>query len=179
MNIVARFGFLVALVLTATACARPANHDLSGSVLAFDFQYHSNIIVAEAQRLAGGDYFGLPEDERNAVWLDAAGLVRGTPCGEGVGAFPEIHTGTQVQVVNDGGGVVGTGVLLDGFVDLLPFPDVQAKVIAVCRFDFEIKDLPDLESYMVLIGEQQQLFFSKAQLESQGWVMTIELGVQR
>ncbi len=172
-------GLLVALVLTATACARPVLHDLSGSVSLFDFSYHSTLITAEAQRLAGGDYFGLPEDERNAVWLDAAGLVRGTPCGEGVGAFPEIHTGTPVQVVDDGGGVVAIGGLLDGFVDLLPYPDVQARAIAVCRFDFEIKDLPDLESYQLLIGQEQPIPFSKARLESQGWAVTIELGVQR
>jgi len=171
--------FLSLLVIGFGACAPPATHDLSGSLAAFDYPFHNDLIVEEAQRLAGGDYFGLPEEERDAVWIDAVGLVRGTPCADGVEAFPAIHVGTPVRITDATGTVLADTTLSGGFVDLLPYTDVQANVIAVCRFEFEVPELADTTEYTVRIGDQEPKTFSRTALEAAGWTISLEFGVNR
>ncbi|NIA25759.1 MAG: hypothetical protein GWP04_09360 [Gammaproteobacteria bacterium] len=170
---------LLVIIILLGSCAPPATHDLSGSLAVFDFSLHNDLIVEEAQRLAGGDYFGLPAEERDAVWIEAVGLVRGTPCGNGVETFPAVHTGTPVRIMDAADTVLGDSTLSGGFVDLLPYPDVQANVIAVCRFEFEVPELADAAEYTILVGDQEPKTFSKAGLEAAGWTVSLELGVSR
>ncbi|HDK45426.1 MAG TPA: hypothetical protein ENG94_04010 [Actinobacteria bacterium] len=171
--------FLSLFVIAIGACAPPATHDLSGSLAVFDYSMHNDLIVEEAQRLAGGDYFGLPEEERDAVWIEAVGLVRGTPCTDGVEAFPGVQAGTPVRITDAAGTVLADSTLSGGFVDLLPYPDVQANVLAVCRFEFEVPELADTTEYTILIGDEEPRTFSRTALEAAGWAVSLELGVNR
>ncbi|NOY55852.1 MAG: hypothetical protein GXP34_07685 [Actinobacteria bacterium] len=170
---------LLLLLITLGACAPPVTHDLSGSLAVFDYSYHNDLIVEEAQRLARGDYFGLPEAERDAVWIEAVGLVRGTPCTDGVETFPGIHAGAPVRIMDADGSMLADSALSGGFVDLLPYPDVQAKVIAVCRFEFEVPELADTTGYAILVGDQEPKTFTKPGLEAAGWTVSLEFGVNR
>jgi len=170
---------VIALLIFLTSCAQAVTHELAGSVSVFDFGYHSNLIIEQAQRLAGGDYYGLPEEERDAVWIEAAGLVRGTPCEEGIEPFPEIRSGAVLQIVDANDVLLGTGTLSGGFVDLLAYPEVQAKVIAVCRFDFDVLDIPDGARYTLRIDDRQLASLTREQLEASKWAVALEVGVQR
>jgi hypothetical protein len=145
-----RFILCVLLVALAGGCA--PSHDLSGSVSVFDFEFHSRLVLDQAQRLAGGDFYGLPANERDAVWVDAVDLVRGVPCADGVDAFDDVHTDAPVVVTGTNGLILGETALAGGYVDLLPYPDVQAGVLAVCRFEFDIPELANADVYTIRIG---------------------------
>lgn len=138
---------LVSLLLIASSCASPETVTVSGSVAVFDFLYHYDTVVDQAEQLAGEDFFALPEEVRDELWVEALPLTVGRPCTD-IGDFGDIRSGTPVSV-GVAGATIGSGVLGPGFTDLVE--DEPGHFVVVCRFDFQVA-VPAADRYEVTVA---------------------------
>lgn len=94
----------------------------------------------------------------------------GADCSGG-GGYSDIREGTSVVVTDDAGKTLGLGQLQAGSAQLNAY---QAPVI--CKFHFAVPDLPDSRFYKVEVSHRGEQTYSKQQLESSLWLVTLTLG---
>ena len=83
--------------------------------------------------------------------------------------YDDVVAGALVVVRDDGGAVVARGGLSAGTAR----PERNG-----CSFSFSIAGLPEAAAYNVEIGRRGGLTYSRGDLESMGWKVAINLGVQ-
>ena len=103
------------------------------------------------------------------LWDEVAWPVPdpGARCG-GMGAWDDITGGGSVLVLDPAGNDVAAGHLDPGARG----PSSQ------CVFTFFVEGLPDMESYRVLIGDQEPQDYSREELEGLDWDVNVRLGYE-
>jgi hypothetical protein len=81
------------------------------------------------------------------------------------GGYDDVGVGTDVVVKDGAGEIIGVGSLEEG----------QADSAYDCRFDFSL-EVKDSEFYSFEVGDRGELRYSRADLDSKGWVVGFSLG---
>lgn len=90
----------------------------------------------------------------------------------GDGGYGDMFEGGAVTVRDATGQIIATGRLGMG---TLAGPAVYQQD-ATCRLPFTVADVPDADFYSVEVTHRGELSYSRADMESQGWVLSLHLG---
>jgi hypothetical protein len=85
----------------------------------------------------------------------------------GQGGYSDQRAGVKVAVLDTNGKTVATSTLGNGKVDYSGY---------TCVFDFKVPDVPKSSDYSVEIGTRSGPDYTYADLESEGWDITLTLG---
>ena len=87
----------------------------------------------------------------------------------GYGGYKDINEGKQIALKDATGKLLAIASLSNGHI-------VETGFSNLCEFKFDFHDVPDMPLYQVEISRRGSLGFSKAELESQGWSISLTLG---
>jgi hypothetical protein len=106
--------------------------------------------------------------------LSGDGAVNITfPTCAGAGGYDDIHSGASLTVLNEASTIIGTTSLAAG-----TWANRTDKLagLAGCWFDFTIPSVPEATFYTVKIGSRAGPSWSRADMETQSWKISLTLG---
>jgi hypothetical protein len=99
--------------------------------------------------------------------------------------YEDVTVGTSITVYDGNSAVIGTGridsvewtQLEESRLDGMPAADVPGGtgLYGQCLYKFSLVDLPPSDFYAIEVGRRGKLTYSVADLETQGWTVTLVL----
>jgi hypothetical protein len=97
---------------------------------------------------------------------------------QGNGGYADVHEGTQLQVQDGTGTVIGMAELVDGGTVELVVPSRKSFPVVAghCTFSFEAT-VPDAPFYTFKVGRRDAPVFANTDLNAKDWKVELTLGV--
>jgi len=88
---------------------------------------------------------------------------------DATGGYSDLSSGSQVVVKDGSGNVIATGSEASGTIG-------GSKPTYYCELPITVSGVPDKAFYAIQLGHRNAMTYSKAQMVSQNWAVSIEVG---